>query len=191
MGKTFVTTIAAPGRLFTQDRGSRGWTSSEDGPTEYLYQAEQNPGDLRTLSVTYAADYPLARRALIDHALPTLNGLLRLRSGWDGHRAAPISAVAATAALTWLDRLADDVTVPPQIFPLPNGGLQLEWLAAGDGLELELNPRGAVGLLGVDAAGNVIVEADYPDDSDAASSLALARKHLAAISTAIAAAAAL
>lgn len=75
----------------------------------------------------------------------------------------PISENAAPTAIWWLDLLAEEDAVSPQVFPLPNGGVQVEWLAGNESIEVEIGPRGQVGILGMDGAGNLLVEGEYPD----------------------------
>jgi hypothetical protein len=53
-----------------------------------------------------------------------------------------------------------DVLAPPQFFPLPNGGLQLEWHAGGEDIEIEVDPSGTAFVLATNATGEVLLEGD-------------------------------
>lgn len=60
-----------------------------------------------------------------------LNKLLALPRGWDGGREEKVSPDAAIASLRILMRVMSNDTLPPQVFPLPDGGIQMEWHVAG------------------------------------------------------------
>ena len=145
--------------------------------TAYLYQpvAQDEP-----LSLSFTGfDDP--KRPLIEFGCVQLNRLLALDSGWDGRSANRVSPVAAIHALNWLYLVADSWSADPQVFPLPDGGVQLEWLANGEALELEVSPEGSLDALGVDGAGNVIVEGEFAVGS-ALRSVIDVKKYLAHIS---------
>ncbi|MDA8045306.1 MAG: hypothetical protein M0Z30_08730 [Actinomycetota bacterium] len=61
-----------------------------------------------------------------------------------------------------LQSLLTPASVPPQFVPLPDGGVQAEWLVGGDSLEIEVSGEGEAFVFGVDADGGVAVEGD-PD----------------------------
>jgi len=141
--------------------------------------------DQRQIAVTFPPNYSPAKLDLMNFAVEKLNQLLRLERGWDALGATQVSETASVAAILWLDLLAEDDTFSPQIFPLPNGGVQVEWLAGGESLEIEIGPQNTVGVLGLDAAGNVLVEGDYPDPHGSSELIMAARKHLSALSGAV------
>ncbi len=63
-------------------------------------------------------------------AIKKIEALAKLKTGWDGHRAAPIEEPAARLATAFLSVLATDFgpTVPtPLVAPTPDGGVALEW----------------------------------------------------------------
>lgn len=69
-----------------------------------------------------------------------LEELIRLKEGWDGYSAFPVSFDNAMFAYQMLDSIARPETPAPQIVPGPSGDLQIEWhLAQGD---IELWVRG-------------------------------------------------
>lgn len=96
------------------------------------------------------------RRWLASHVQQHMNALLRLGPGWDGHRALPLTEDAVQAAITVVFAVADDLSVPPQLFPLPDGGIQLEW-HAGQSVEIEVDRDGQPHVFATDAAGAVVI----------------------------------
>lgn len=132
-------------------------------PTRYLYEA---PGvqsdDRRAIHVTFAPGYDEIKRQLIDSTVTAVNRLLQLPPNWDASSAERVAELAAMTAIEWLDRVATGETLGPHVVPLAHGGVQLEWIAGGQAFEIEVGPEGDVGVLGVDAAGNPIVEGEFP-----------------------------
>jgi hypothetical protein len=115
----------------------------------------------RTIEIRVRArDGNLRRTWLAAHMEDRLNALLRLRLGWDGYRAQPLSMDAVEAAVDVLFGMADDLSLPPQLFPLPDGGIQMEWHADGEDLEIEVDPAGSAHVLATDASGLVVVDAE-------------------------------
>ncbi len=164
--------------------------SSHQQPTQFLIQRDMaSRDDQRKIAVTFSQNYRPAKLDLMNLAVGKLNQLLQLERNWDALGAMQVSETAALTAIRWLDLLSDDETFSPQIFPLPNGGVQVEWLAGGESLEIEIGPKNNVGVLGSDAVGNVLVEGDYPDPQGSSELIMSARKHLSALSGAVRAAA--
>ena len=79
-----------------------------------------------------------------------INELLSLPNGWDGVRAREVSLDAARSAGSVAFAIALSDKLPPQVFPLADGGLQLEWHAAGLSLEIEIDGIGDAHVLAVD-----------------------------------------
>lgn len=69
-----------------------------------------------------------------------LEVLQRLNSNWDLQGAYPIRDDVINFAVTMLSGIMANTTPAPQIFPLANGGIQLEWHERGIDLEIEI-PR--------------------------------------------------
>lgn len=89
-----------------------------------------------------------------------LNELLELGEGWDGYRAKSISEFSVKAVIAIMVEVMNDGLAFPHIFPLPDGGLQLEWHADGDDVELEVEANGSAFAFIRDRNGNVVVEGD-------------------------------
>ncbi len=97
-------------------------------------------------------------RWLADHVQTEVNTILALGEGWDGHRAKPITDGAAGSTIGLVFALCDDLSLPPQFFPLPDGGIQIEWHVGGDAVEVEIDASGDAHALVTDGAGAVIVD---------------------------------
>lgn len=97
---------------------------------------------------------------LLEAVASDLARLQDLRPGWDGRRARRITPEAIRSTLEILGRLLNISSESPQIFPLPVGGIQLEWLAGGDEIEIEIDSSGASRVLAESATGETIAEGD-------------------------------
>ncbi len=78
---------------------------------------------LTTRRLTIASGFPRWQF----EALARLAELERLPPNWDGYGARPVSRRHANRALSFLGRLMTDALPLPEIGPLPDGGVQLEW----------------------------------------------------------------
>jgi hypothetical protein len=67
-----------------------------------------------------------------------LNELVRLREGWDGYHAVPVSFVSANFALRVLEAVSGADAPYPQIVPGPDGDLQMEWHTNSADIELHV-----------------------------------------------------
>ena len=114
----------------------------------------------RRIEVRVAADRSLRRMWLATYAEEQVNALLRLPPGWDGYRGRQLTQEAVAAAIDVLFAIADDMSLPPQLFPLPDGGIQLEWHAAGWDVEIEVDSVGSGYALATDAEGAVIADGE-------------------------------
>lgn len=122
----------------------------------------------RVLDYSDAYVPPPHQRVLGERALAGISNLLNLPPAWDGRRALPIADRAAKSVLRATLMVADDSSLTPQYFPLPNGGIQVEWQAAGAGLEIECDPEGDCHVLAVNHSNEVVLEFARPsrDGSD-------------------------
>lgn len=87
-----------------------------------------------------------------------LNVLLRLRASWDGYRGQPLTETSVHVAVDLFFAMADEMSFPPQIFPLVDGGIQLEWHAGGEDIEMEVDRDGHAHVLGTDQRGEVVLD---------------------------------
>jgi hypothetical protein len=87
-----------------------------------------------------------------------LSRLSQLCPRWDGYRAQPITREAIYAAVQVLPYLLDQTSEPPQFFPLPSGGIQVEWLSGSQQIEIEIDQAGEAYVVATAADGDVIAE---------------------------------
>ncbi len=104
-----------------------------------------------------------------------LDGLSRLDHGWDGADANPPDRSALAVAATVIDQAARAGLPAPELFAVPDGGVQIEWHAGPVELELEIEPggRGVVFVCDDEQVGQRI-DGEMPADASRFA-LALAR----------------
>lgn len=95
---------------------------------------------------------------LVNQMADELGRLQALEPGWDGRKARPITYAALRGMLDVLASLLDHGSQPPQIFPLPSGGIHIEWLAGGDEIEIDIDNRGCASVVAESATGDLIAE---------------------------------
>lgn len=112
-------------------------------------------------------DASLRRGWLASYMEEQINELLELGPGWDGYHADPITSGAVETAVAVVARFSTDLFLPPLIFPLPDGGLQLEWHAGPEAVEIEVDAGGDAHLLVTDETGAIVVNAELPPEDHA------------------------
>lgn len=82
------------------------------------------------------------QQAALTGALSQLDARLdefaALETGWDSYTGLPLSAGAAALARALIRELVDDPAKAPQLVPLSDAGVQLEWYAAGYDIEITI-----------------------------------------------------
>lgn len=92
--------------------------------------------------------------------------LAELREGWDGYGAQPIDRHALVFAETVIRDTLKAGWPTPEVFPVPNGGVQLEWGAGSMELELEIEPGGqGIVFVGDDLKSGRRFDGELPRDS--------------------------
>ena len=94
--------------------------------------------------------------SLAEQAEPKIIELLELDLGWDGYGGIPILPNVAACARRLLDTFGNHTRIVPDIVPLSNGGLQLEWFVGGDELEVRIDS---------DCVASVFYESDRDDNA--------------------------
>lgn len=79
-----------------------------------------------------------------------LRELLSLPHDWDSYGSRPPTFVAVNRALQVVLEITLDVFLLPRIFPVPGGGVQLEWRSGRRELEIEIDDCGSVEYLKVE-----------------------------------------
>lgn len=136
--------IASGSTLFRPPRRSAVQQEARDF---YQHGLREPPGRYVKIHAGDEWGDPLAR-----YLEEQFNELLRLRPGWDGGRAREVTVDAVGAALRLLFSL-NLGGLPPQIFPLVDGGVQMEWHAARRSLAIEVDAAGDCHGLAVDEHG--------------------------------------
>jgi hypothetical protein len=99
---------------------------------------------------------PLARATpWLRAALSKISELAQLEVNWDSYGSRPIQSAAIEQASKAIEYLSDINLPPPQIFPVPGGGLQLEFEQDGRELEIEFLPDGSTEYLMVASNGEM------------------------------------
>ncbi len=63
---------------------------------------------------------------------------------WDGYGGRPVNRGALIVALSIMERVGRSGLALPDLYPVPDGGVQLRWDAVSVDLELELEPDGSL-----------------------------------------------
>jgi hypothetical protein len=147
-----------------------------------LYEARK-PAARRVLRVVFGPDIPAERQAMVNLAVDQVNELRLLTDGWNGHHAREITEAAAEGAVLAASVVAVGHGARPQVFPLPGGGLQVEWHYAGRDLEIEVESDGSLHVLAVDTEERVVIDAEADDVYGGASDLLRAHAFLADVVT--------
>jgi hypothetical protein len=98
--------------------------------------------------------------SLLNLVAAELRRIQRLRPGWDSHHAVPVTQAAVYGAASLLGRVLDATSEPPQIFPLADGGIQVEWYA-GDEIDIEIDSGGTAHVLATSSAGPILIEGSF------------------------------
>ena len=95
-----------------------------------------------------------------------LTELADLTDSWDGYEAKPIDRRALAVAVAMIKSAVGTGMSNPEIFPVPNGGVQLEWSVGSMELELEIEPGGAaVVFVGDDEESGRRFDGELPRDA--------------------------
>jgi hypothetical protein len=90
---------------------------------------------------------PLPRiETLADRSRAAIDELTRLEFGWDGYDGGPVLPRVAEHALRLLEAIGAHTQMVPDVVPLSNGGLQLEWYVGVHEIEVEIAPDFATNL---------------------------------------------
>jgi hypothetical protein len=73
-----------------------------------------------------------------DATFKRLEELVQLPVGWDGYDGLPVNLANAYFALQMLDTVCRTNTPTPQIVPMSDGGLQIEWHTLNEDIEIQV-----------------------------------------------------
>ena len=83
---------------------------------------------------------------LADRSRAAIDELTKLDPGWDGYDGSPVLPRVARHALRLLEVIGAHTQIVPDVVPLSNGGLQLEWYVGIHEIEVEIAPDCATRL---------------------------------------------
>ncbi|MEJ7859995.1 MAG: hypothetical protein WKF90_00015 [Pyrinomonadaceae bacterium] len=121
---------------------------------EYIPTNNSRMNEAQWSSVTAVA--VAASSSWLRRAQQKLRELSELRDNWDSYGSRPIQQKASETAAELLTETAKFGLPEPQIFPVPGGGLQLEWDNAKCELELGILPDGEMEFLITDSKGEML-----------------------------------
>ena len=106
--------------------------------------------------------------SLSERAGTKLDELTTLDRGWDGYDGIPVQHHTVRRAQEFLEAIEEHTQVMPDIVPLSNGGLQLEWFVGAYEVEVEIDSShsGAIQVSFECMADNRCVEIPVSDPSD-------------------------
>lgn len=94
-----------------------------------------------------------------------LEELIGLEANWDGYGANTIDRRAIRQAVSVIKWSMDAGLPVPELFPVPSGGVQLEWTAGSVELEFEIEPDGQSAVfVGDDAVAGRRFDGELPRD---------------------------
>ena len=83
---------------------------------------------------------------LADRSRAAIDELTKLDPGWDGYDGSPVLPRVARHALRLMEAIGAHTQIVPDVVPLSNGGLQLEWYVGIHEIEVEIAPDCATRL---------------------------------------------
>lgn len=95
-----------------------------------------------------------------------LNRLFGLPASWDGSTADEVTIEAVSETVAVLASVVTAVTIPPQFFPLADGGIQVEWHVGGNDIEIEVDGTGSGYVLATRASGDTVADGEIRATAD-------------------------
>jgi len=145
--------VAAPGAMTT--RGALRRLIREQSADSFAHRDLSSTSRRRGRIVTQGQ-----RPLWANLAEKQLNELLALEPGWDGYRAHEVADVAIQATVEVLDGFMSEAVEFPDLFPLSDGGIQIEWHADGVDIEVEISPEGDAFVLATGPNDTVLAEGE-------------------------------
>lgn len=100
------------------------------------------------------------------HMSVKLGPLLALPHGWDGGRGRPVTAAAADGVHSVIQAVMRPEYAPPQYLPLPDGGVELQWMTGWEEIRVRVDPGGRATVTAVLADGTVAADGDLGPGAD-------------------------
>jgi hypothetical protein len=126
--------------------GASSVTPLDHKPPEFLIDrsarvtmTQQVAGKERAESVQSTTPVPAAK--WLNDTLEEVEQLSSLDQDWDGYGAERVSASAAMGAVNFLLKIAYPKLAAPEVVPVSDGGLQVEWHRNGIDFEVMFEPE--------------------------------------------------
>ena len=103
---------------------------------------------------------------LADRSRMAVDELTKLDPGWDGYDGVPVLPRVAKHALRLLEALGAHTQIVPDVVPLSNGGLQLEWYVGIHEIEVEIAPDCVTRLHRECTGDGILIEVPIADPFD-------------------------
>lgn len=88
-----------------------------------------------------------------------------LEKGWDSYESEPISEGSVNLSIVILNYLYLNGHIVQRVFPIRDGGIQLEFTSFGIGIEIEIHEDFPIVLSMFDGSQNVILQRTYEKDN--------------------------
>lgn len=131
--------IVARRGTFEAEPKSSATTLNEPVTPLGIYQV--GVGMIPKLSIT--TENPEKVPEWVEPVLSKLCEILELQENWDSYGAHSIKVETAIDAIMMLSAIGDNI-ITPAVFPVCNGGVQLEWHSDGFDCEIEIEASGRV-----------------------------------------------
>ena len=105
---------------------------------------------------------PHPEPGVVDDVQTALDSLRTLAPNWDGYGAPVIDPAVIEAAKSFIARLPESLVSRPQVVPMSNGTLQLEWHDGPKSLELEFESPSSIRYLQWHPQQAIEVEEAFP-----------------------------
>ena len=88
---------------------------------------------------------PLSSDNLVNKLWKKIVSLTSLPDNWDSYGAVPLKECSIYAAISYVEKLLKDKKIPePDVIPVSNGNIQLEWSCYDIDLEIEISSENSL-----------------------------------------------
>ena len=127
--------------------GPVGWRETPQEALEYCTVKDEIGRELAILGHWLSFQFlgPNSEKSRVvetisEQVRPKINELIALAYGWDSYNALPVQDDVVECVYALLEMLGSYTQIKPDIVPLRNGGLQLEWFVGDHELEVSIEP---------------------------------------------------
>lgn len=95
------------------------------------------------------------------YSINKIEELKKLPDKWDGEHAKPVTLAATKNAIFIAYLVSGNYIKFAQFFPLPTGGVQIEWFINENELEIEIDENGTMFVVAVDNSDSTLFEHEF------------------------------